>query len=174
MKDQTQPTEDEPRSAWDALGSPEHVVGRRVAALRVARGWSQRELATRMTDQGHSWRQTTVAKTEAADRPIRVNEMQGLARVFGVQMVDLLTVPIDDIDVANAAALLADMRTLAAAARQRVDECERTYASATAELEAAREEAARITRELQDRREEYDAAVKAAESKKAGEADGEH
>lgn len=127
-----------------------------------------------MTDQGHSWRQTTVAKTEAADRPIRVNEMQGLARVFGVQMVDLLTVPIDDIDVANAAALLADMRTLAAAARQRVDECERTYASATAELEAAREEAARITRELQDRREEYDAAVKAAESKKAGEADGEH
>ncbi|MEU2162409.1 helix-turn-helix transcriptional regulator [Streptomyces sp. NPDC019208] len=173
MKDQTQSTEDEPRSAWDALGSPEHVVGRRVKALRIARGWSQQELATRMSDQGYGWRQTTVAKTEAADRPIRVNEIQGLARVFNVQMTDLLTVPIDDVDVANAAALLADVRAVAVAARQRLDECEREHARVTTDLAAAREDVARIEEELGERRQEYQLAVKAAEERKAREADDE-
>lgn len=173
MENQTESTEGEPRSAWDAVGSPEHVVGRRVKALRIARGWSQQELATRMVNQGHGWRQTTVAKTEAADRPIRVNEIQGLAHVFGVQMTDLLTVPIADVDVANAAALLADMRAVATAARQRLDEFEREHAKVTVELEAARADVARIERELQDRRAEYEEAVKVAEEREALEVDGE-
>ncbi|KES07317.1 hypothetical protein BU52_09935 [Streptomyces toyocaensis] len=132
----------------------------------MARGWSQQELATRMTDQGYSWRQTTVAKTEGADRPIRVNEMLGLARAFGLQIADLLTVPIDDVDVANAAALVADMAAAAAVARQRVDEYERA-------LDKARAEEARITTELEERRAEYRRAVATAEERKAREADGE-
>lgn len=119
-----------------------------------------------MTDQGYSWRQTTVAKTEGADRPIRVNEMLGLARAFGLQIADLLTVPIDDVDVANAAALVADMAAAAAVARQRVDEYERA-------LDKARAEEARITTELEERRAEYRRAVATAEERKAREADGE-
>jgi uncharacterized coiled-coil protein SlyX len=35
--------------------------------------------------------QTTVAKTEAADRPLRVNEVADLARVLGVRVPDLVS-----------------------------------------------------------------------------------
>ena len=43
-----------------------------------------------MTSQGYAWRQTTVAKTEAAERPLRINEVGALALVFGVGLADLL------------------------------------------------------------------------------------
>jgi transcriptional regulator with XRE-family HTH domain len=158
---------------WDVLGSPEHVVGRRVKALRAARGWSQQELATRMLDLGYAWRQTTVAKTEAADRPIRVNEMQGLAKAFGVSMNDLLTVPIDDLDVANAAALVAEMNAVATAARQRVDELQRVADQAASDLADAQAELARAERELRSRRDEYAAAVSQAQQEGTGGPGGE-
>ena len=51
---------------------------------------SQQAVASRMVDAGHSWRQTTVAKTERAARPIRVNEVASLARIFGVSPSTLL------------------------------------------------------------------------------------
>ena len=69
----------------------EQVLGKRVAELRQARGWSQDELARRMTDAGFHWRQTTVAKTEKADRPVRVNEAATLMQLFGVDIDYLVT-----------------------------------------------------------------------------------
>lgn len=43
-----------------------------------------------MQGLGFTWRQTTAAKTEAGNRPIRVNEAHALAEIFGVTVNDLL------------------------------------------------------------------------------------
>lgn len=71
----------------------ESVVGSRVRDLRESRGWTQRQLAERMKARGFDWHQTTAAKTEAADRPLRVNEVYALARAFDESVMSLLTEP---------------------------------------------------------------------------------
>jgi hypothetical protein len=43
-----------------------------------------------MNMAGFNWRQTTVAKAEAAERPIRLNEVAEVATIFGVELTDLL------------------------------------------------------------------------------------
>jgi transcriptional regulator with XRE-family HTH domain len=68
----------------------EMALGLRLRRLRDARGMSQEQLARLMSVHGHPWHQTTVAKTEAGARPIRVNEVIDLARVFGLKPGDLL------------------------------------------------------------------------------------
>jgi len=55
----------------------------RVRMLRKARGWSQSELAARLDRVGVRMHQTAVAKIEAGERPIRVNELVILAQLFG-------------------------------------------------------------------------------------------
>lgn len=63
------------------------------ASLRRTRrqiGISQTELADLMRDQGLNWFQTTVHKTEAAARAIRLNEVVALAAALKVDVVDLL------------------------------------------------------------------------------------
>jgi len=72
----------------------EKEFGHRVRDYREARGWSQEKLADLMSAAGHPWRQTTTAKTEAADRPVRVREVVALARVFGVPVGALFDVGI--------------------------------------------------------------------------------
>lgn len=131
------------RTVEDALGihSPEELVGQRVKQFREIRGWSQRDLARRMLDRGNSWRQTTVAKTEAADRPIRVNELQELADVFGVSVVDLMTMPLDD-EFAELTAQLGEWRARRAAAQQRAADARKARDLAAADLEKAQRELA--------------------------------
>lgn len=68
----------------------EQILGRRIAELRRQRQWSQEELAVHMKAAGFPWRQTTVAKTEKADRPVRVNEASKLAELFDVPVEDLI------------------------------------------------------------------------------------
>lgn len=100
-----------------------------------------------------------MAKTEGADRPIRVNEIARLAAIFGVVVSDLLTVPIDDYDVAVAMVRLTEARALATAAQDRVAECERRAERAEGELEEAREEARRMVEQLQAAQDFYEATV---------------
>jgi transcriptional regulator with XRE-family HTH domain len=76
-------------------GTAEQDVGERVRRLRLERGWSQAELAARVSSALPNWAQTTVAKTEAASRPIRVNEAAALAAALGVPLHELLAVPDD-------------------------------------------------------------------------------
>lgn len=71
--------------------TPEQALGDRVRELRLARGLSQEALAQLMSAAGHSWHQTTAAKTEASARPIRVNEVVDLAHIFRVDPSDLLS-----------------------------------------------------------------------------------
>ncbi len=71
-------------------GSAEERVGERLRARRVGRGWSQAELATRMSGRDEKWTQSTIAKTEGATRPIRLNELAALAETLDVPLTDLV------------------------------------------------------------------------------------
>ena len=58
--------------------------------LREERGWSQSELARRMAERGwDKYTQMTVSRTEKGERPIRLNEAQGLADLFEVDLSTL-------------------------------------------------------------------------------------
>jgi transcriptional regulator with XRE-family HTH domain len=70
--------------------TPEQIAGERIKELRLAHHWTQASLARAMRTRGYNWLQTTAAKTEAAERPLRLNEATDLARVLGVQVCDLL------------------------------------------------------------------------------------
>lgn len=54
-----------------------------VKRLREAKGWSQGELAKRMTNAGFDgFHQTTISRIEKGERPVRIGEARGLARVL--------------------------------------------------------------------------------------------
>ena len=68
------------------------VVRRRIREVRESLGWSQRELAERMTDYGFTgWTQSMLAKIEAGTRGIAVDELVCVAFTFGISPVALLT-----------------------------------------------------------------------------------
>ncbi len=70
---------------------PERAFGRRARQMRRTRDWSQEDVARMMRDRGFdSWRQTTVAKSEAGDRPIRLNEGVALAHLFNGLIGDFI------------------------------------------------------------------------------------
>ena len=106
--------------------------------LRVQRGWPQARLAEEMVRRGYPWIQTTVAKTEAAQRPIRVNELAALADVFDVGMSVLLTEVVE-----GTSKPAADLRnwieahTAAQRALDDVDECREEVAAAEFRLRQA-------------------------------------
>lgn len=73
------------------LPEPEVLAGQELRRLRVARGWSQDEVARRMAAYGYdSWHQTTVGRIEAAQRPLRLNEAVALTGLFGVPLYQLV------------------------------------------------------------------------------------
>lgn len=60
----------------------ERRFGRRLKDLRTAKGWTQDDLAKRMTAAGHPLHQTTVAKIESGNRPTPVGEIAVLAAIL--------------------------------------------------------------------------------------------
>lgn len=68
----------------------EALAGRRLRQFRIASSMSQAEVASLMAAAGYSWRQTTVAKIEAAQRPLRFGEAYDLANLLGAELTDLV------------------------------------------------------------------------------------
>jgi transcriptional regulator with XRE-family HTH domain len=65
--------------------------GKTVRTQREQRGWSQAEMAKMLSDRGiHPMHPTTVAKIEAGDRSVRINEAVGIADLFEVSVDSLL------------------------------------------------------------------------------------
>ena len=62
----------------------ESSVAERAAELRKAAGWSQRQLARKMSALGWSWYQQTVASVESGTRQVRIGELADLAALFGI------------------------------------------------------------------------------------------
>lgn len=77
----------------------EQLFGARVKDLRQAQGWSQEELARRMTVAGYSMHQTTIAKLEGGSRPTNVAEVAALAAIFNMPIEALF----DDSEAAHLA-----------------------------------------------------------------------
>lgn len=67
--------------------------GETVRRLRQAHGWSQAELAQRLTVAVAPMHQTTVAKLEAGGRPTSMDELIALSGIFGVPPGELVQVP---------------------------------------------------------------------------------
>lgn len=61
----------------------EAVAAEQITHHRLARGWSQSELARRMSEAGWpNYTQMTVSRTEKGERPIRLDELISYAEVF--------------------------------------------------------------------------------------------
>jgi transcriptional regulator with XRE-family HTH domain len=114
--------------------NPERILGMRLRGLREEAGITQAQLAERMTRQGFSMHQTTIAKIEANQRPVTVNEAVTLATVLGIPMPWLLADP--DLDE-EASALWGELRKVAAdklEAEREHAELQAAHADVTARL----------------------------------------
>lgn len=67
---------------------------RAMKRLRDERGWTQADLAKKMTEMGWSGiYQTTISRIESGDRPVRIGEARGIAKTFGVTVGLMLAKP---------------------------------------------------------------------------------
>ena len=82
-------------------GAPERIFAQRLRGCRDELGMTQQQVADRMTRQGFSMKQTTIAKIEAGQRPVRINEAVALANILGLQLVDLVGDPVASGEVAE-------------------------------------------------------------------------
>lgn len=69
---------------------PERVAGQELQRLRVARKWSQAEVARRMKPFGYDFNQALISRIELGQRPLRVRELADFAQLFGVTTAHLL------------------------------------------------------------------------------------
>lgn len=78
----------------EALDSAESRFGNRVRFEREQRGWSQSELAQRVSERGVAMHPSTITKIEARDaekpRSIRLDEAYVLSQVFGTSLETML------------------------------------------------------------------------------------
>lgn len=125
---------DNPREVAEGF---ERAIGARVRDLRLERSWSQADLAERMTHLGFPMHQATVAKLEAAQRPIRAAELYTLAMAFGLPPSAwwYLPVPGEPGSFKDARDRLQNIDERIAELEDRLQELVRTYA----EIRAARQ-----------------------------------
>ncbi len=128
----------------------EKNFGARVKRLRQIEGWTQEELARRMTDAGYPMHQTTVTKLENGTRPTTVGEVGVLAAMFGVGLTELFGTDdevepwlrLKKLDV-RLRSVNAERRRQSeeyAAAQVRADELNEDFAACIAEFEAIKAE----------------------------------
>jgi transcriptional regulator with XRE-family HTH domain len=70
--------------------TPEELVGEQLRQLRKARGWSQEDVARKMSALGFGMHQSTVGRLESAQLPLRLNEAIALASLYGTSLDALL------------------------------------------------------------------------------------
>lgn len=80
------------------MDDAESLVGARIRSMRQDRPWSQEELAELMRQYGFNWFQSTVTKTEHANRPLRLNEAAALAQIFGIPLEGLVAFDLDPLE----------------------------------------------------------------------------
>jgi len=119
-----------------------------VRAFRERAGMPQAELAARVNEEaglteGRLWRQSTVARVEAGTQPLRLDEADAVARIFGVPVARLTWA------TGEAAAVMAGEHAISVL-RQAFGEA----AEGIARLHAARAGARRAARDLAGSRHE--------------------
>src|ERR1700691_671134 len=95
-------------------GSPDNAderLGANVRSLREGKGISQAELARRMSEAGHPWHQSTVARAEAGRQSVRTTEAEALGIILGVTVDRLLWAGPEAAEAAMASAAVTRLRT---------------------------------------------------------------
>ncbi|WP_432034215.1 helix-turn-helix domain-containing protein [Streptomyces antibioticus] len=82
MRDKRESTRSNGEERESMAGRLPKVLAARLRSARRATGLSQGAVADAMRERGFTWRQTTVAKTEAADRPVLFAEVAALAQIY--------------------------------------------------------------------------------------------
>jgi transcriptional regulator with XRE-family HTH domain len=79
-------------SPWKRPGSATfgQILGENLKALRNESGWSQDRLAAAMVALGFKWKRVTCAEVEGRSRRLGLDELMGLAALFGVPAVQLM------------------------------------------------------------------------------------
>ncbi|MFE9309482.1 MULTISPECIES: hypothetical protein [unclassified Streptomyces] len=95
------------------------VLAARLRSARTAVGMSQGLVAKAMADRGFSWRQTTVAKSEAAVRPVLFAEVAALSQIYR-RPIDYFLYPGTTLD-----GLLDDAKSEMEGIRRAIDETDR-------------------------------------------------
>lgn len=127
------------------MQDPERYLGARVRQLREQFGYSQEHLAKLMQEAKLKWGQTTVAKTEAGSRPVRVNEAVALADLFGLTVNDLLPIGFlhaENPDVAQSHQAFRLAAALGTSARLRLEDIAARRAALDEEAAIASQQAA--------------------------------
>lgn len=84
------------------LQSDDERFAASVKRLREEKGWSQGELARRMSEAGfEGFHQTTISRIEKNERPVRIGEARGLAKVFDT-LVGIMIAPAEQWKVVDA------------------------------------------------------------------------
>lgn len=67
-------------------------IGARMRASRERARLPQQHVAVAMAAvHGHQWHQTTVAKVEAGQRPMKLTEAAAVAEIIGIPLADLVS-----------------------------------------------------------------------------------
>ena len=66
------------------------IVAFNLRNLRLEAEWTQQQLAEAMTAIGFTWARETVVEVERTGRKVQLEEIVGIAALFGVPMVELL------------------------------------------------------------------------------------
>jgi transcriptional regulator with XRE-family HTH domain len=103
------------------LPGAEDMVARHIAYLRKKKGWSNAELAKRMTDAGCPINQSAIQKIEHGDprRTISLDEALALADVFGTTVEELMRPP-EEVITVDLARFIKDARDLRSEVSQMV------------------------------------------------------
>jgi transcriptional regulator with XRE-family HTH domain len=134
-------------AAGGLRADPEVQAGQALRRLRLARRWSQEEVAVRMTAYGYDFHQTMIAKIEAAQRPLRVRELADFAALYGVEVQDLVYLPSRSLpeieqEIAEVTARLAAVQEQAAAASYELEAARKAMRDADAAFQTSAAEAA--------------------------------
>jgi transcriptional regulator with XRE-family HTH domain len=86
----------------------EDYFRKRLRSERQLRNWSQSDMAQLLSDNGTAMHSTTIAKIEAGDRTVRIDEATAIADLFGVSLDALLGRKGMEDDQSHALSVLAD------------------------------------------------------------------
>ena len=117
-------------------------TGQTLRWLRLARNWSQEEVALRMAAYGYDFHQTTIAKIEASQRPLRVRELADFAALYGVEVQDLVYPPTASLSETDQE--IAEVTTRRDMAQAQADEARATMHHAQAAYQASANQAAAL------------------------------
>lgn len=111
---------------------------KRLKRERDSRRWSQAELAKLLSDNGIPMHPTTIAKIEAGDRAVRIEEATGIADLLGISLDGLLGRKGMEDDASHAMSVLAEeARKIGIEVGDMMERLRRAYADLEAQFDFA-------------------------------------